>query len=197
MGVGPSKSGARSWPSSDIFRTASGPLSVFLQDHDIFVPFTAINVRVTHRTTRFHALRGNAVFDAPRPETTDAERQRRHSHGGPWERDGTTLKGLRDNCGRPCATRARTAVIPGGPLNHSLPFAPAGTRGIPARFNSSSKVVCGDRSVVPTLPAWIDGELEAFEADQVIGDLPLLFEPQRMPGPEAFPIVRHFGQSLG
>ena len=48
---------------------------------------------------RSHAPRGNAVLDAPRPlrntgnrrlrvmpKLTDAERRRRHSHGGPWER---------------------------------------------------------------------------------------------------------------
>ena len=42
---------------------------------------------------RSHAPRGNAVLDAPRPLATglaeledDAERRRRHSHGGPWER---------------------------------------------------------------------------------------------------------------
>ncbi len=58
------------------------------------------------RFTRSHAPRGNAVWDALRPlrrarkaqpreaaNPDDAERRRRHSHGGPWERVKWTVSG--------------------------------------------------------------------------------------------------------
>src|SRR3954470_6360183 len=80
------------WPMAHGFRSVRNPWRLLADHHRSFDVNLAVNGSGS-RFSRSHAPRGNAVWDAPRPLATaiariedDAERRRRHSHGGPWER---------------------------------------------------------------------------------------------------------------
>src|SRR3954468_20239746 len=82
---------ARNRPHPTLF------LTLLADHHRSFDVNLAVNGSES-RFSRSHAPRGNAVLDAPRPLATaiariedDAERRRRHSHGGPWERGGISV----------------------------------------------------------------------------------------------------------
>ncbi|SIO59470.1 hypothetical protein SAMN05444166_6063 [Singulisphaera sp. GP187] len=88
-GVGPHFKSSRS--------RRAGKKTLLADHHRSFDVNLAVNGSES-RFSRSHAPRGNAVLDAPRPLATDisrieddAERRRRHSHGGPWERGGISI----------------------------------------------------------------------------------------------------------